>query len=124
MIYLNTLTGEQRIRVEEFFTGLLKEELYTNLLVIDETLYISKSKYDVPYELTFSLLKTSVLPYTTIIPVEESDLSAVERYLSKYRLRPSDAIHLATMEKQGIANVASEDEDLDNVKEVRRIWLT
>lgn len=93
-------------------------------MVIDETLYISKSKYRVPHELTLTLLKKSVLPYASVIPIEESDLIATERYLSKYEIRPSDAIHLATMEKKGIANIASEDEDLDKVKEVRRIWFT
>ncbi|MEM2494139.1 MAG: type II toxin-antitoxin system VapC family toxin [Nitrososphaerota archaeon] len=40
-----------------------------------------------------------------------------------YNLKPSDAIHLATMEKVGIKNIVTEDEDFDKVKEVKRIWL-
>lgn len=124
LIYLNTLIGEQRTLVDEFFAGLLRDDLYTNLLVIDETLYISQSKYHVAYKTTLELLKDSVLPFATIIPIEQSDLVDMERYLLGYKIRPSDAIHLATMEKEGVANIATEDEELDKVKEIRRIWLS
>lgn len=41
----------------------------------------------------------------------------------KYGLPPSDALHLAAMELNGIDTVVSEDEELDKVPWVRRIWL-
>lgn len=110
--------------MDEFYTSLLKDELYTNLLVVDETLYLSMSKYNVSYQVTFEFLKASILPFTTVIPIEDSDMAAMERYLSKYRIKPSDAVHLAVMEKEGVVNIASEDEEFDKVKEVKRLWLT
>lgn len=70
-----------------------------------------------------SFIKKIILPYTYSIPIEESDLSAVEEYLTKYELKPSDAIHLATMEKRGIVRIASEDEEFDRIKGISRIWL-
>jgi len=118
------LTGRQREKLDEFYTSLLKDELYTNLLVVDETLYLSMSKYNVSYQVTFEFLKASILPFTTVIPIEDSDMAAMERYLSKYRIKPSDAVHLAVMEKEGVVNIASEDEEFDKVKEVKRLWLT
>ncbi|HVB12094.1 MAG TPA: type II toxin-antitoxin system VapC family toxin [Nitrososphaerales archaeon] len=124
LIYLNMLTGRQREKLDEFYTSLLKDELYTNLLVVDETLYLSMSKYNVSYQVTFEFLKASILPFTTVIPIEDSDMAAMERYLSKYRIKPSDAVHLAVMEKEGVVNIASEDEEFDKVKEVKRLWLT
>lgn len=121
---MNTQSGEkERSRLEDFYAGLLKEDLFTNLLVLEETIYLSMSKYHVPYELTFDLLKRVIIPYVSIIPIEEQDWALVERYLSKYNVKPSDAVHLAVMEKEGITNIASEDAEFDKVRDIKRIWI-
>ena len=39
------------------------------------------------------------------------------------QVKPSDAIHLATMDKLGITSIVSEDEELDAVKGIKRVWL-
>jgi hypothetical protein len=123
VIYLNTVTGEERPVIDRFFKSLLRQRLFTNMLVLDETLHISKRRYAVPYAMTMNFLRRAFLPYTEIIPIAEEDLQATERYLTKYDVKPSNAIHLATMEKLGIASIVSEDEELDSVKGVRRVWL-
>jgi uncharacterized protein len=125
LIYLNTL-GEKKedSDLEKFYIELLKEDLYTNTLIIDEALYISMFRHKVPYNLTSEFLKTNVLPFSTVIPIDESDVSLMERYLGKYKLKPSDALHLSTMEKSGVNNIASEDVDFDDVREVKRIWFS
>jgi predicted nucleic acid-binding protein len=123
VIYLNTVTGEQRPMIDGFFKGLLRERLFTNMLVLDETLYVSRRRYAVPYTMTMDFLRRAFLPYTEIIPIAEEDLQATERYLTEYGVKPSDAIHLATMNKRGITSIVSEDEELDAVKGIRRVWL-
>jgi predicted nucleic acid-binding protein len=122
-IYLNTMTGDERSTIDRFFNSLLREHLFTNMLVIDETLYVSRRQYAVPYAMTMDFLRRAFIPYTEIIPIAEEDLQATEKYLTKYDVKPSDAIHLATMDKVGIASIVSEDEELDAVKGIRRIWL-
>jgi len=77
----------------------------------------------VPNQLTFAFLKTNVLPFSSVIPIDESDVPIMESYLSRYKINPSDAIHLCAMEKEGVTNIASEDADFDQVKEVKRIWF-
>ncbi len=125
LIYLNTLGEREERDVENFYLDLLKEDLYTNALILDETLYISMSRYRVPYHLTFEFLKANVLPFSTVIPIDEADVSLIEKYLARYnKLKPSDAIHLSTMEKLGVANIASEDAEFESIKEVRRIWFS
>lgn len=124
LIYLNSSTHDDRKALDSLFHELLSKDLYTNLLVIDETLYISKTKYGVPYNVTLNFFKKIVLPYVEAIPIDESDLEAMEEYLTKYDIKPSDAIHLATMEKKSIAHIVSEDEEFDRIKEIRRIWLS
>ena len=122
-IYLNTLTGEERPTLDRFFKSLLKEPLFTNMLVLDETLHVSRRRYAVPYSMTMRFLIRALLPYTEIIPIAEEDLQATEMYLTKYDVKPSDAIYLATMDKVGITSIVSEDEELDAVKGIRRVWL-
>jgi len=123
IIYLNTVTGQQRPIIDQFFKGILRERLFTNMLVLDETLYVSRRQYAVPYAMTMRFLRRALIPYTEIIPIAEEDLQATERYLTEYDVKPSDAIHLATMDKLGITSIVSEDEELDAVKGVKRVWL-
>jgi len=123
VIYLNTVTGEQRPIIDRFFKGLLREHLFTNMLVLDETLYVSRRQYAVPYAMTMDFLRRAFIPYTEIIPIAEEDLQATERYLADYDVKPSDAIHLATMDKLGITSIVSEDAELDAVKGIKRVWL-
>jgi hypothetical protein len=123
VIYLNTMTGDERATIDQFFKDLLRDRLFINLLVLDEVLYISRSRYRVPYAVTMNFLRRTLLPYTEIIPIAEEDLKATERYLIEYDIKPSDAIHLATMDKAGITSIISEDKELDKVKGINRIWL-
>lgn len=123
LIYLNAMVDEGRRPIEELFRGLLKEQLFINMLVVDEVLYVSR-KYGVTYENTLGFLKSIVLPYSEVLPIEEDDLRPAEKYLLRYNLRTSDAIHLATMEKAGISSIVSEDQGFDKVKEIKRIWIT
>ncbi len=123
LIYLNTIADEHRKDIEELFRRLLEKSLSTDMLVVDETLYISGRRYGFPYRLTLDFLKQIVLPCVEIIAVEEGDLRLVEKYLLAYGLRPSDAIHLAVMEKANIGQIVTEDRDFDKVKKVKRIWL-
>ena len=40
-----------------------------------------------------------------------------------YNLKPSDALHLAVMDNNGITIIATEDEDFDKTH-IKRTWLT
>ncbi|MCS7138621.1 MAG: type II toxin-antitoxin system VapC family toxin [Crenarchaeota archaeon] len=122
LIYLNTMTHEERSFLDQLFNELLKDQLFINMLIIDETLYVSK-KYGVPYDVTFNFLRSIVLPYVEVVPIDEGDFRPMEKYLVNYNLKPSDAIHLATIEKVGASSIVSEDEEFDKIGEVKRIWI-
>ena len=75
LIYLNTIKNQSlRTIYEDYYIGLLRtNKLYTNVLVLDELLYISWKKYNVPYKLTIEFIDSIVLPYTTILSLNEDD---------------------------------------------------
>jgi predicted nucleic acid-binding protein len=57
------------------------------------------------------------------ISVDENILSQAQALMSKYNLRPHDSIHVASAIDKKIYNVISDDKDLDQVKEIKRISL-
>ncbi len=121
LIYLNVGSTEEILDL--WVTLLSRHELYTNPLVLDEVLWISRKKYKVGYDETISFLEEEVLPYTTILPIgKEEYLLAVET-LRETPLKPSDALHVATMKTNGIMVIVSEDDDFDKIMELRRVWI-
>jgi len=115
LVYLNIDVAEAE-KIDELFKSLLKEDLYTDVLVLDEVIYISKRKYGVPYDETIKLLDDVILP----IRIDEY-LKARENIL-KYNLKPSDTIHLAVIENNGIQAIVTEDKDFQRVP-IKVIWV-
>jgi len=125
LVYLNTVADDQRRLVyENFYLDMLsRHKLYTDVLVLDELIYVSKKKYSVPYDITLDFIDSIVLPYVTIVGLGEEEYQEATRLMLRHRLKPSDALHIAAMKTNGIRLVVSEDRELDRVPEVKRIWL-
>ncbi|RLF15477.1 MAG: PIN domain nuclease, partial [Thermoprotei archaeon] len=78
LIYLNL--GEER--VERFFEKLLMEfRLFTDVLVLDETLYVSWRRYGVKYEDTLRFLDEVVLPYVKILSLRQEEYVKARNYM-------------------------------------------
>ena len=124
LIYLNTWTPEDDARkVEELWLDLIKHhELYTNVLVLHEVIYISARKYKVPVKDTIEFIDNAVLPYTSVLPIGLKEYMEAKRLMFKARLKPSDAIHAASIMVNGLDAIVSEDSDFDKVG-IRRIWV-
>ena len=53
---------------ENFYIDVLvKYKPYTDVIVLDELLYVSKRKYGVPYRVTVELIRPSILPHVHIL---------------------------------------------------------
>lgn len=126
LIYLNCIKNEEdRMPYEALYYDILKSFIvFTDMLVIDELLWISKKKYGIPYDVTIDFIRNAVFPYVSVLAIDFSTLDTFLSILSKYRLKPSDAIHVAVMKNNNVSIIVSEDDDFDNVEGIRRIWLS
>ncbi|RLE99858.1 MAG: PIN domain nuclease [Thermoprotei archaeon] len=125
LIYLNTVTElVSRVAYEDFYLRLLtRYKAYTDVLVLDELIYVSRRRYGVPYDLTLEFIESIVKPYVAILPVGEEEFDEAARVIREYGLKPSDAIHVGAMRTNGIELIASEDRDFEKVGGLKRVWL-
>ncbi len=120
LIYLNSGVSE----VKEYYIKLLTyESLFSDPLVIDEVIYVSKKKYGVKYCDTIEFLDEIVLKYLTVLPITTKEYERAKEIMRKYSVKPSDAFHIAVMLNNSINVILSEDKELDKVAEIKRIWI-
>ena len=115
---------DSRAQYERFYLELLSEhKVYTDVLVLDELLYVSKKKYGIPYKITLEFIDTIILPYVVVLSLGEEEYTSAKEILIRYNIKPSDALHVASMKNNGIRHIVSEDKEFDKVEDVERIWL-
>ncbi|RLF92825.1 PIN domain nuclease, partial [Thermococci archaeon] len=125
LIYLNTLTNlRYRILYENFYIEILtKYKPYTDVLVLDELIYISKKKYNIPYNVSIKFVETNILPYTTVLNLGEEEYKYATEVIAKHNLKPSDALHIGAMMNNNITLIVSEDRGFDRISAVKRLWI-
>jgi len=123
IIYLNVKLSDDESRViENFWLDLVQNNsLYTNVLVLDEAIYISRKKYGVSYRDTIELIDKAIIPYTVVLPIGMDEYVGARELMLRHRLKPSDAIHAATIINNGLQAIATEDTDFDRIG-IKRIW--
>ena len=124
-IYLLVLKDEVVKPYRDLYLQVIEEyDPFTDPLIIDEILWICKRKYKIPYDLTSKFVEDSFLKVTSVLDIGEEDVVNTLKILSNGELsKPSDALHLAVMRREGISIIISEDTEFDNVKGIKRIWL-
>jgi len=123
-IYLNTITSSTRSIYERFYFDLIdNHELYTDALMLDETIFVSKRKYHVPYNVSIKFIEANVLPYVLVLSLGEEEYREAAKLISDYGIKPSDALHVAVMLNNNIELIATEDKEFDKIREVKRLWI-
>ncbi len=109
---------------ERYYERLVYEHSpVTDVLVLDEVVWISKKKYGVPYEISLDFVKNLILPFVNVLNIGEETWLKASEIMLKYNLKPSDAIHVGVMFLEGIDLIISEDKDFDKVEGLRRLWM-
>jgi len=125
-IYLNTLLNpKDRVLYEDFYIDILtKYKPYTDVLVLDELIYVSHRKYGVPMNISIEFIESNILPYIYVVEIGLEEYRKAVKYMIKHNLKPSDAIHLGACVNNGIETIVSEDKEFDKIKTIKRLWIT
>ena len=121
-IYMNTPTKTLDRFIEQYEVELSNNRTFTNLIVLDELIYVSKKKYSIPVEVTLEFIDSMILPFTSILSLEENDYYVMKDILN-YCSKPSDALIASSMKRAMISELLSEDEDFDRIPGFNRRWL-
>jgi len=123
IIYLRYAEDDE---IYEYCVELLKKldeyEPITNIIVIDEVVWILWKKYSIDKEEIFDFLDRMV-EFLTIISLDGGDYKRMEQFMLNYGLKPSDALHVSTMSKTKTSRIITEDGEFDSVEWLKRIWL-
>jgi len=122
-IYLNTEEHKRKLYNDFYYKLTEKHNLYTDVLVLDELIFVSKKKYKIPYNVSIDFIESYILPYVTILDITASQYKEAKELILKYNLKPSDALHVASMLNNGITLMLSEDHEFNRVSEIKRKWV-
>lgn len=125
IIYLRYAESDE---VAEYTGSLLKKavesgtKLLVNMIVIDEVLWILTRKYQISLSEVMEFID-KLLPLLDVVPLDYLDYDEMKKAMVNYGLKPSDALHSASMSKTKTAHIVSEDKEFDKVPWVKRVWL-
>ncbi len=73
VVDMNTPGKDYDKYISYYEDQLRDNRLYINIIVPDELLYISQSKYKIPYGDTFEFIESMILPFVNMIPLDQED---------------------------------------------------
>ncbi|MDO8519986.1 MAG: type II toxin-antitoxin system VapC family toxin [Deltaproteobacteria bacterium] len=106
---------------EAVIRGILNGEIegVINAEVLQEVLYryssIGKSK------IGYNLFDTMVNTFSQIWVIEKEDAVEARKMMEKLGIKTRDAIHAATMKRNGVTSIYSFDSDFDDIAWIKRI---
>jgi len=120
-VLYNTETEPKAKKAKEILRQIEKGELaaFTSTLTWDEVVWVV-SKTMGRDEGIYQGRKLLGFPNLQFIPVDEGVLAQAQRLVDKYRLSPRDSIHAGSAMDRRIKAIISDDEDFDQVKEMKR----
>ena len=128
-VILRYLTGDDETKAQacyELFQRAKQgeEELFTCEAIVTEVVYVLSSTR-APYRLTHDEIRARLVPILTLrglrLPQKRVYVEALDLYASSPFLDFEDALAVAHMQRQGIAEIVSYDRDFDRVPGVQRM---
>ncbi len=71
---------------------------------------------------TIELIDKAVLQYMDVLSIGLEEYLLAKKFMTLYKLKPSDALHAATIIANRLDAIASEDRDFDRAG-IKRMWI-
>ena len=123
LIYLNTPSADCDECAVFYENEIEFNNAFTNIIVIDELLHVSKKKYKIPYSTTLDFIDSTVVPFVDVLSVDLSTYTTMKEVI-KYCSKPSDALIVATMKNHSVGVILSEDAGFDDIPFIERRWIS
>lgn len=115
---------EKAIKCKSFMKKVAKGIVvgFTSVITWDEVVYTIKKTLgkEIASEESRKFLN---FPNLRLIKLDKNILQKAHELIQKYSLNPRDAIHISTAIISDIQDIISDDNDFDNIEEIRRIRL-
>lgn len=93
---------------------------YTSTLTWDEMTWVVRKLLGLDISLTQGR-KFLIFPNLKFLAIRKTTVLKAQELMEKYKMRPRDALHIASALENRITTIVSYDEDFDQVKEIKRI---
>ncbi|MCL2134413.1 MAG: type II toxin-antitoxin system VapC family toxin [Candidatus Bathyarchaeota archaeon] len=111
-------------KAKEILKNIANNELsaYTSTLTWDEVVWVVKKTMGTNEAINQG---QKLIGFINLhfINVDENVLSQAQGLIGKYNLKPRDAIHVASALSRKLSTIISDDQDMDIIKEIKRIPL-
>lgn len=126
-VFIFAFLGEQRLAdsSRRILRQIARNQInaFTSALTWDEIVW-SARKYLGPEDAVRQGAKFLEFPHLNLVEASELVLRTAQDLLSRYNLKPRDAIHAASAVSKGLKAIVSDDHDFDVVQELRRTKIT
>lgn len=123
-LYPLTYEDDKADICKKILEKVVKKEIiaYTSVLCWDEFVYVLRKEKgkEIANEEGEKFLKFLNLVF---LDANKVILFKAQEIISKYNLKPRDAIHAASAIVNGIKEIISDDPDFDKIKEIKRVKL-
>lgn len=125
-IFINSVlyNDEKAKKCKEIVLKIAKKEIIgvTSILTWDELVYVVRKNIGKEIAIKEGK-KFLMLPNIIFVDANKNIIDKAQELISKYNLKPRDAIHAVSALINDINEIISDDEDFDKIKEIKRISL-
>ena len=121
--FINAILGDKSIT--SFISRSVKGEftICTSSITWDELVWALKKSYN--YQLGIDSGRMFLnIPKLIHLNLNKEIINNAQNFIEFYKIRPKDAIHVATALANGITEIISDDSDFDKVKEIKRVSIS
>ena len=125
-IFIYSLINDDKLgdKSRKILTKIAKRETngFTSILTWDEVVYVLRKIIGIDKSIDEGN-KLLNFPNLIFLDSNKKTIEKAQKIMEKYKIKPRDAIHIATALTNNIDKILSDDKDFDGIREIQREGL-